>query len=377
MFVIIELIMDKIAVMKKILHLFMLCLFVAITGCNLNTTSYTNVDAVNTVVDLSNVDYEIIGIVEGYSEQTYVFGIGGLSRKSLVDNAKADMYRNANLKEGEAIIYPSTTTSVTSYLVVQFVRAKANGYKIKMYRGLNQRQKTQDKVETTKQDSVIRKELSPVQEVKKREDSLEMSVNGRITQIRINEDCSFNVIRVSDKNKSVADFYIGEIEITQNVWNVVMYGKSGNKKVAVNNITIGEIKEFCRRLNEIAPSLASYKFCIPTEKQWELAAKGGDMSSELIYAGSDDISKVAWYALNTDDSYVVATKRPNELGIYDMSGGMSEICENSEKASMYEYVIRGGSIYDNSKQCKVCSRQEVEDLQANMKIGFRVALVEK
>mgnify|MGYP007057722534 CR=1 FL=1 len=105
-----------------------------LSGCGFNTTSYSNIDAVNTVVDLSNANYEIIGTVEGISKQTYVFGIGGLSKKSLIENAKSDMYRNANLQANEAIIYPSTTTSVQSYVVVDIVKATATGYKIKIKR---------------------------------------------------------------------------------------------------------------------------------------------------------------------------------------------------------------------------------------------------
>ena len=120
--------------MKKILYFIFACGAMMLTSCAFNTTSYQNVDEVNTVVDLSNVDYEIIGTVEGQSKQTYVFGIGGLSKKSMLENAKADMYRNANLKANEAIIYPSTTTSVQSYVVVDIVTATATGYKVKFNR---------------------------------------------------------------------------------------------------------------------------------------------------------------------------------------------------------------------------------------------------
>lgn len=120
--------------MKKILYFIFACGAMMLTSCAVNTTSYQNVDEVNTVVDLSNVDYEIIGTVEGKSKQTYVFGIGGLSKKSMVENAKADMYKNANLQANEAIIYPTTTTSVQSYVVVDIVTATATGYKVKFNR---------------------------------------------------------------------------------------------------------------------------------------------------------------------------------------------------------------------------------------------------
>lgn len=121
-------------IMKKLIYLVFASCALMLTSCAFNTTSYQNVDEVNTVVDLSNADYEIIGTVEGTSKQTYVFGIGGLSKKSLIENAKSDMYRNANLQANEAIIYPSTTTSFENYLIVNIVTAKATGYKIKIKR---------------------------------------------------------------------------------------------------------------------------------------------------------------------------------------------------------------------------------------------------
>ena len=120
--------------LNNAMYLMLFCMSLMLSGCGFNTTSYSNIDAVNTVVDLSNANYEIIGTVEGISKQTYVFGIGGLSKKSLIENAKSDMYRNANLQANEAIIYPSTTTSVQSYVVVDIVKATATGYKIKIKR---------------------------------------------------------------------------------------------------------------------------------------------------------------------------------------------------------------------------------------------------
>lgn len=120
--------------MKKVIYFLFAYGAMMLTSCAVNTTSYSNVDEVSTVVDLSNAEYEILGVVEGTSTQTYVFGIGGLSKKSLVENAKSDMYKNANLQANEAIIYPSTTTSIQSYLIVEIAKATAKGYKIKFKR---------------------------------------------------------------------------------------------------------------------------------------------------------------------------------------------------------------------------------------------------
>ena len=123
--------------LNNAMYLMLFCMSLMLSGCGFNTTSYSNIDAVNTVVDLSNADYEIIETVTGESKQTYVFGIGGLSKKSLTENAKADMYKNANLTANEAIIYPSVTTSVASYLgIVTNIRAVASGYKIRFKRDI-------------------------------------------------------------------------------------------------------------------------------------------------------------------------------------------------------------------------------------------------
>ena len=117
--------------MKKVIYLSLLFVAMFFTSCAFNTTNYQNQNSVNTVVDLSKADYEIIGTVEGTCQQTYVFGIGGLSKKSLNENALSDMYKNANLQTGEAIIYPTVSNSVGNYLIVNVVKAKATGYKVK------------------------------------------------------------------------------------------------------------------------------------------------------------------------------------------------------------------------------------------------------
>ena len=120
--------------MKKVIYFLFACVAMMLTSCAYDATSYSNVDEVNTVVDLSNAEYEILGTVVGSSKQTYIFGIGGLSKKSLVENAKSNMYKNANLQANEAIIYPITSTKVQNYLLVNIVETTATGYKIKIKR---------------------------------------------------------------------------------------------------------------------------------------------------------------------------------------------------------------------------------------------------
>lgn len=333
--------------MKKVCYLLLAFLLAFLSSCNYNTTSYSNVDAVNTIVDLSNTDYEILGVVEGYSKQTYVFGIGGLSKKSLLDNAKADMYRNADLKDGEAIIYPSTTTSVSFYLIVSIVRAKATGYKIRLHNNVTNKDKG--------------KEMD--------NETLDNENNLHVT---LDNENLFNMIYIKgDKydNKLIDDYYIGQTEVTEYLWEKIMFNSdSGNSKISKRNIDIEEVNEFCNKLNKMCSSQlpSGYRFTIPTDLQWEFAAKEGNSACKSVYSGSNIIDDVAWYALNTDDNYFVATKLPNKLGIYDMSGGVWEICKSS-----YKYKIRGGSFLDAKNLCKITS---VSGFFKGKKVGFRLVL---
>lgn len=338
--------------MKKVCYLLLAFLLALLSSCSFNTTAYSNIDSTNTIVDLSNKDYEVIGMVEGMSKQVYVFGIGGLSKKSLLDNAKADMYRNADLKDGEAIIYPSTTTSVSFYLVVSIVRAKATGYKIRLHNNVTNKHKGEDM---------------------DNKNNLRVTLDDKNNlSITLDDKNLFNMIYVKgDKydNKLLDDYYIGEKEVTEDLWGKIMFNSnSGNSKVSKKDIGIEEVNEFCNKLNKMCSSQlpSGYKFTIPTGLQWEFAAKEGDSACKSVYSGSNTISDVAWYALNTDDNYIVATKAPNKLGIYDMSGGVWEICQSSN-----QYKIRGGSFLDSKALCKITS---VSDFYKSKKVGFRLVL---
>lgn len=335
------------------------------TGCGFNTTSYSNVDAVNTVVDLSNADYEIIETVTGESKQIYVFGIGGLSQKSLKENAKSDMYKNANLKSNEAIIYPSVTTSIVSYLgIVTNVRAIATGYKIRIHRGGIFSNKENLKEDIKNNNAMI---TSPV--------SNEV-IGTEVLTFALNESEKYNMILLRTNNTE-HDFYIGKTEVTKSLWNIVMaYDstkmKSDDNKIAVNSISVEEIEVFLDRLNELLGSKLpdGYKFTIPTSSEWELAAKGGKKSNANLYSGGNDINEVAWYAINTVGKYYIATKKSNELNIYDMSGGVSEICKDGDS----KYVTRGGSYLDGKNLCTIKSIQPFKQQYKSKKAGLRLVL---
>ena len=411
--------------LNNAMYLMLFCMSLMLSGCGFNTTSYSNIDAVNTVVDLSNADYEIIETVTGESKQTYVFGIGGLSKRSLTENAKADMYKNANLTANEAIIYPSVTTSVASYLgIVTNIRAVASGYKIRFKRDIA-KSETTDILANKKEDLskfvdvVESKELTKVTAKFYSEDKdfiVELSDGGNFKMLyveggRFNMGCTGNQVDycTSDElpahNIVLSDFCIGETEITQKVWESIM-GKSIHKQVgetvykgACENCPIyfvnyDEAIEFCKQLNlKLASQLPSgYKFDLPSEAQWEYSARGGRNTKNFVYSGSDDLNKVAWYASNSTDVSVVAIKEPNELGLYDMSGNVSEWCKDSYDNQFYSQrvgenpinenenvkkVIRGGDIDKKSKDCRVSDRSFYNQDKKSMNIGLRVALVKK
>ena len=119
---------------------------------------------------------------------------------------------------------------------------------------------------------------------------------------------------------TLSDYYIGQTEVTQALWKAVMGDEnSGDNKPM--EATWDEWQDFIDRLNE----LTGLKFRMPTEAEWEYAAMGGNRSRGYIYAGSNDLSEVAWYKENSG-GYLqpVATKKPNELYLYDMSGNAEE-----------------------------------------------------
>ena len=127
---------------------------------------------------------------------------------------------------------------------------------------------------------------------------------------------------------TLSDYYIGQTEVTQKLWQAVMGNnpsavKGGN--LPVEQVSWDDCQEFIRKLNKITGE----NFCLPTEAQWEFAARGGKKSKGYKYSGSNDINSVAWYNENSDDkTHPVATKQANILGIYDMSGNVLEWCQD-------------------------------------------------
>lgn len=177
---------------------------------------------------------------------------------------------------------------------------------------------------------------------------------------------------------TVSSFYMGETEVTQALWYAVMGYKptSDGPYWSFNdglgdyypayNISYDDIQEFITKLN----SITGMNFRMPTEAEWEYAARGGNRSAGYIFSGSDILGDVAWYTDNSNSkTHEVKTKNANELGIYDMSGNIWEWCYDwyGDYGSSHETdptgpatgsyrVLRGGSWANNAYRCRVATR---------------------
>lgn len=192
------------------------------------------------------------------------------------------------------------------------------------------------------------------------------------------------------------DYWIGQYEVTQGLWEAVMGNNPSmsehSDEVPIEGISWEDCWTFIDKLNDLLQDeLGDKHFALPTEAQWEYAARGGNRSKGYKYAGGDYIDRVAWYTYNANSSpHPVGQKMANELGLYDMSGNIDEWCfdihgyyscsrniqKNPRGASRGEgRVIRGGSCISTDYGCRVSSRYgaDVKGLYAHQ--GLRLVLV--
>lgn len=189
------------------------------------------------------------------------------------------------------------------------------------------------------------------------------------------------------------DYYIGKTEVTQALWKAVMGNNPSLFKgdnLPVENVSWHECKEFISKLN----SITGQDFRLPTEAEWEFAARGGNKSNNYLYSGSNTLGDVGWYDWNSGGTtQPVATKQPNELGIYDMSGNVEEWCSDwyenycdvdeltnpTGADSGDEKVHRGGSTNTDACDCKTtrCSWCSSKPDMEDAAMGLRLAISRK
>lgn len=185
---------------------------------------------------------------------------------------------------------------------------------------------------------------------------------------------------------TLSAFSIGQYEVTQEEWQAVMGSNPSNfngPKRPVGNVSWNDCQEFIRKLN----AMTGKHFRLPTEAEWEYAARGGNRSQGYKYSGSNNLNSVAWYADNSGNTtHDVGLKSPNELGIYDMSGNVREWCQDwygsyssssqtnpTGPSSGSSRVFRGGSWSNLARGCRVSLRSNFNPGNRYGYLGLRLA----
>ena len=188
---------------------------------------------------------------------------------------------------------------------------------------------------------------------------------------------------------TLSNYTIGQTEVTQALWQAVMgsnpSGYTGDLQRPVECVSWDDCQTFITKLNQ----LTGKNFRLPTEAEWEYAARGGNQSQGYKYAGSDNVDEVAWYSGNSNSTtHRVATKAPNELGLYDMSGNVWEWCQDRDGSYSSDAqtnptgptggwawrMFRGGGWASDARNCRVSSRNNYPPSYAYKGLGLRLAL---
>ena len=188
---------------------------------------------------------------------------------------------------------------------------------------------------------------------------------------------------------TLSSYSIGETEVTQALWLAVMGSNpsrfTGDLTRPVECVDWNDCQTFISTLNQ----LTGKTFRLPTEAEWEFAARGGNKSMGYKFAGGNDINEVAWNRGNSSSkTHPVATKAPNELGLYDMSGNVYEWCSDwydsytdaegqtdpQGPSSGSTRISRGGSWDTTAEYCRVTFRLSRSPSSLNHSLGLRLAL---
>ena len=197
---------------------------------------------------------------------------------------------------------------------------------------------------------------------------------------------------------TLSEFYINKYEVTQLLWKAIM-GRHNDKKDEYDQwedkfgkgdnypayrISFNEVETFIGKLNEYT----GLNFALPTEAQWEYAARGGANTNYTLYAGGDNVLELAWIDENSDKCSEVGKKNPNTLGLYDMSGNVWEMCQDwyynytsadatnpvGEAYNEGLKVFRGGSWNNNAQHARTTARYKQGIHYRDYNTGFRLVL---
>lgn len=190
---------------------------------------------------------------------------------------------------------------------------------------------------------------------------------------------------------TLSDYYLAKVPITQKQWAAIMgenplwsenYGKGDD--YPANFISYGQAKLFIERLNEYS----GMQFRMPTEAEWEYAACGGQSSNNYTYSGDNNVNAVAWYRDNAyGKMHLPASLKPNELGLYDMSGNVWEWCSDwygnyssvnvtnpTGPSTGTKRVVRGGSFTYEAVYSRCKTRNCLSENNQSLAVGLRLAL---
>ena len=190
----------------------------------------------------------------------------------------------------------------------------------------------------------------------------------------------------------LGEYWIGRTEVTQALWQAVMEdnpSKTKGKTLPVDKVSWDDVQQFISKLN----TLTGEEFRLPSEAEWEFAARGGKLSKHYSYSGSNNPEDVAWF--DCGEPHPVSSKQPNELGIYDMSGNVWEWCNDWYDEKYYETlyvssnlgdmvnpkgpkegthcVLRGGSWGGGAQYCRCSCRAGYQPNFSDIDCGFRLA----
>ena len=186
---------------------------------------------------------------------------------------------------------------------------------------------------------------------------------------------------------TLSSYYICKYEVTQALWRAVMGSNPSKFKgdnLPVEQVSWNDCQTFINRLN----NYTGRNFRLPTEAEWEFAARGGNYSRHYKYSGSNYISDVAWYCDNSGNrTHPVGTKQANELGLYDMSGNVWEWCSDrygsyssysqsnpTGATSGFGRVERGGNWCGLARYCCSSHRSYYAPCNSNYYLGLRLVL---